>query len=142
MDITGRILDIGGIGAFFGGRFFTKIIFLLAPPKQISFAKIANNTIFSKSEGTKLDVIIAPKNFPEQALCNNTNIGTYCFFLVRVPSLQQKNYILNVFSVYLAASTVCTSRYFSTFKSEKKKIISETCHSHCLACAFNACCQN
>ena len=65
MDITGRILDIGGIGEFFGGRFFTKIICLLAPPKQISFAKITYKTIFSKCQGTKVDVIIAPKNFPE-----------------------------------------------------------------------------
>ena len=54
------ILDIGGMGAFFGGTFSEKRLFcLLARPKQMSL-NISNENIFLETQGTRLGVIVAP----------------------------------------------------------------------------------
>ena len=64
---SGPILDIRGMGAFFGANVFKKGAFcLLAPPNQMSFLTISNENIFFK--GTRLGVIIAPNKSLEQAL--------------------------------------------------------------------------
>ena len=62
---TGSILDIGGMGAFFGGIFSEKGHFcLLAPPKQMSFLTISNENIFFEFQNTRsrigLDVYFNP----------------------------------------------------------------------------------
>ena len=55
--VTGHIIDIGGMGAFFGGTFSEKkafFFFLLASPKQLSFLTISNENIFLKTQCTRL----------------------------------------------------------------------------------------
>ena len=54
------ILDIGGMGAIFGGTFSEKrLLCLLARPKQMSL-NISNENIFLETQGTRLGVIVAP----------------------------------------------------------------------------------
>ena len=51
--IAGSILDIGSKGALFGAHFFEKrALFLLSPPKQMSFFTISNENILLKAQGT------------------------------------------------------------------------------------------
>ena len=58
--LTGPILDIMGMGAFYKDKFSEKKAFcLLAPPKQLSFLTTLNENIFFKSKGTRLGVIVA-----------------------------------------------------------------------------------
>ena len=67
--ITGPILDIGVMGVFFRESFAEKKTFcLLVPAKQMSFLTISNETIFLKTQGTKLGAIVAPNKGDEQAL--------------------------------------------------------------------------
>ena len=57
----GPILDIGGMGAFFGGIFYEKMAFcLLAPSKQLTFLTVSNENICFKTQGTRLGAIVAP----------------------------------------------------------------------------------
>ena len=64
--MSGPILDIRGMVAFFGANFFKKVTFcLLASPKQMSFLTISNENIFFKNQGTRLGAIIAPNKGPE-----------------------------------------------------------------------------
>ena len=66
---SGLILQIGDMGAFFGGTIFGKKgICLFASLKQMSFSTIFNKNIFLKTQGTELGVIIAPNKVLEQAL--------------------------------------------------------------------------
>ena len=50
---AGPILDIGEMGAFFGGTFFEKGHFACTP-KQMSFLTVPNENIFFKTQGTML----------------------------------------------------------------------------------------
>ena len=53
--IPGPILDIRGMGAFFGANVFKKGAFcLLAPPNQMSFLTVSNENIFFENQGTRL----------------------------------------------------------------------------------------
>ena len=66
---TGSILDIWGIGAFFGANIFKKGAFsLLAPPNQMSILTISNENIFFENEGSRLCLIIAANKTLEQVL--------------------------------------------------------------------------
>ena len=48
-NFTGPILDIRGMGAFFGANVFKKGLFcLLAPPNQMSFLTIISENVFPK----------------------------------------------------------------------------------------------
>ena len=61
MQGAGPILDIRGMGVFFGANVFKKGLFcLLASPKEMSFLTISNENIFFQNQGTRLGVIIAP----------------------------------------------------------------------------------
>ena len=65
-ELSGPILEIEGMGAFFWGTiFWKKGICLLAPPKQMSFSTISHKNIFLKTQGTKLGAIIAPNKVLE-----------------------------------------------------------------------------
>ena len=66
---TGSILDIWGIGAFFGVNIFKKGAFCLPPPpNQMSFLTISNENIFFENEGTRFCSIIAANKGLEQVL--------------------------------------------------------------------------
>ena len=54
------------MGAFFRASFAEKKTFcLLVPAKQMSFLTISNETIFLKTQGTKLGAIVAPNKGDE-----------------------------------------------------------------------------
>ena len=58
---TGPVLDIRGMGVFFGANVFKKGPFcLLAPPNQMSFLTISNENTFLENQRTRLGAIIAP----------------------------------------------------------------------------------
>ena len=64
--LSGPILDIRGMGAFFYGIFSEKRVFcFLAPPKQMSVLTAPNENIFFKTQGTRLGAIVAPNKGPE-----------------------------------------------------------------------------
>ena len=64
--LSGPILDIRGMGAFFYGIFSEKRVFcFLAPPKQMSVLTTPNENIFFKTQGTRLGAIVAPNKGPE-----------------------------------------------------------------------------
>ena len=53
LKMAGPILDIRGIGAFFGAKIFIKQAFcLLAIPNQMSFLTISNEYFISKIKAT------------------------------------------------------------------------------------------
>ena len=75
----GPILDIRSMGAFFRGTFFWKRgICLLGLTEQMSILTISNKNIFSKTQGTKLGVIIEPNKVLEYALPPQRQIGVKC----------------------------------------------------------------
>ena len=60
--LSGTILDIGGMGAFFRALSLKKkrAYSLFAPPKQVSFLPTSNKIIYFKTQGPKLGAIVAP----------------------------------------------------------------------------------
>ena len=61
LKCPGPILDIRGMGAFFGANIFKKGAFcLLVTPNQMSLLTISNENIFFENQGTRLGAIIAP----------------------------------------------------------------------------------
>ena len=61
----------------------------------------------------------------------NGRLFIYLFFLIRAPSMQQKNYILVVFKVYLGATMVSPRRH----SGEISLLL-------CWPYTLNVCCQN
>ena len=60
-ELSGPILDIGGMGAFLRANFSKIRAFgLLAPPKQMLFLTIFNENIFFKTQGTRLGATVTP----------------------------------------------------------------------------------
>ena len=57
---SGSILDIEGMGGFWGAFFEKRVFCLLALPKQMPFSTISKENIFFKIQGTRLGVIVAP----------------------------------------------------------------------------------
>ena len=57
------------MGAFLGAHFSEKGAFcLLVLPKQMPFLTLSNENIFFKTQGIRLDAIVAPNKSLEQAL--------------------------------------------------------------------------
>ena len=57
---TWPILDSEGIDALFGTHWKKGAFWLLTLLKQMPFLTISNKNIFFKSQGNRLDVIVAP----------------------------------------------------------------------------------